>query len=331
MPRSRKSQVSLASTPYYHCVSRCVRRAFLCGKDAVTSHSFEHRRKWIEDKLHELTQIFAIDLCGYAVMSNHYHVILHIDQQVANDWTATEVIEQWHQLFSGNLFSQRHLKGDKLSAAESAVLSDCVAEWRSRLMNISWFMRVLNEGIARQANAEDQCTGRFWEGRFKSQALLDEVALIACMAYVDLNPIRAKMAKTPETSAHTSIKKRIQKAQTAHLPNHPQQQVKSLLLFSGNPREEMPKGLPFRLTDYIELVDISGRIIREDKRGAIDPQLSPILERLNIETRHWQYLINNFESQFKSFVGTAFKLKKVCQALGYQRIPGIRGCESYFP
>ena len=192
-------------------------------------------------------------------------------------------------------------------------------------------MRVLNEGIARQANAEDECTGRFWEGRFKSQALLDEAALIACMAYVDLNPVRAKMAKKPETSAHTSIKNRIHKAQIAHSPNHPQQQVKTLLPFAGNPREAMPKGIPFKLTDYIELVDLSGRVIREDKKGFIDPALSPILQRLNIEAEHWVYLINNFESKFKSFIGAACKLKQVCQSLGYQRNPGIRGCEVYFP
>ncbi len=141
----------------------------------------------------------------------------------------------------------------------------------------------MNEGIARQANAEDECTGRFWEGRFKSQALLDEAALIAAMAYVDLNPVRAKMAKTPETSAHTSVKRRIQQAQSAHSPNHPQQQVKELLPFVGNPRAAMPKGLPFMLTDYLELVDWSGRIIRERKPGYIDQSMPPILERLNIE------------------------------------------------
>ncbi len=88
---------------------------------------------------------------------------------------------------------------------------------------------------------------------------------------------------------------------------------------------------PLRLTDYLELVDRSGRGIREGKRGSIDIQLSPILERLNIEPKHWSYLIQNFESPFKSFVGGAFKLKQVCQSLGYQRVPGIKSCQNYFP
>jgi len=108
LPKSRCSQVSLASTPYYHCVSRCARREFLCGKDSATSHSFEHRRQWNEDRLHEFAEIFAIDLCGYAVMSNHYHVVLHIDQSLVSKWTAHDVIAQWHQFFSGNLLSQRY-------------------------------------------------------------------------------------------------------------------------------------------------------------------------------------------------------------------------------
>ena len=311
-------------------MGQALRRAFLCGEDSVSGNSFEHRRQWIEDKLHELAQVFALDLCAYAVMSNHYHVVLYVDKEEAEGWSFAEVIDRWHRLFTGNVFSQRHLRGDVLGKAELKVLDEKVVAWRKRLMDISWFMRVLNESIARQANAEDNCTGRFWERRFKSQALLDEAALIACSAYVDLNPIRAQIARTPEASEHTSIKQRIEKSASATTPNHPYQQPKTLLPFAGNPRAEMPKGLPFRLTDYLELVDWTGRIIREDKRGAIDGNLPPILERLNIEPQHWIYLTQNFESRFKVFVGAAYKLKQVCEDLGYLRTPGIRSCETYF-
>jgi len=331
MPKPRYTQVSLETTPYYHCVSRCVRRAFLCGTDEITGRNYEHRRQWIEDKLLELAQIFALDICAYAVMSNHYHVVLYIDQVQADNWSIDDVIEHWHCLFTGNLISQRYLRGDDLSKAELKLLGQSVKIWRERLMDISWFMRVLNESIAREANAEDDCTGRFWEGRFKTQALLDEAALAACMAYVDLNPIRAKMAKTPETSDHTSIKQRIKKAQQSSNPNHSRQQSQGLMPFAGYPRKNMPKGLPFRLTDYLELVDWSGRILREDKRGAITEQTSPILQRLNIEPKHWHYLTQHYESSFKGLVGSVFKLKQACQTLGYKRTPGLRACKEFFP
>lgn len=331
MPKPRRTQVSLDATPYYHCVSRCVRRAFLCGTDSVSSQSFEHRRQWIEDKLYDLTRVFALDLCAYAVMSNHYHVVLYVDIAEAESWSPDEVITRWHQVFNGTLFSQRHMRGEALNKVELKVLDKDIAIWRQRLMDISWFMRVLNEAIARQANAEDNCTGRFWEGRFKSQALLDEAALAACLAYVDLNPIRAGMAKTPETSDYTSIQQRINTAQAAHSPNHLHQQPKGLLPFAGYPRQDSPKGLPFRLTDYLELVDWTGRILREDKRGAIDETLPPILERLNIEPKHWVYLTKHFESRFKGLVGTAYQLKRVCEKLGYQRTPGLKNCKTYFP
>ena len=269
MPKPRYSQVSLAATPYYHCVSRCVRRAFLCGTDHLTGQCYEHRRQWIQDKILALSEVFALDVCAYAVMSNHYHIVLHVNQQTVERWRMEDVIHQWHLLFNGHVLSRRYVRGEVLGKAELATLQEMTDLWRERLMDISWFMRVLNESIARQANSEDSCSGRFWEGRFKSQALLDEAALLTCMVYVDLNPIRACLANTPEESDHTSIQQRIQVTE---------QKNTHLFPFAGNPRKHMPQGIPFKADDYIELVDWTGRIIRSDKRGAIPEHLPPILK-----------------------------------------------------
>ncbi len=160
--------------------------------------------------------------------------------------------------------------------------------------------------------------GRFWEGRFSSQALLDEKALAACSAYVDLNPIRAGIANSLIDSDHTSIKRRCEQSEKVEQPNDLRQQAEGLHAFAGNPRHDMPNGLSFRLTDYLELVDWTGRILRDDKRGAIPESTSKILEQLNIDLKHWCYLSQNFESQFKSLAGTSYHIKKTCEQLGKQ-------------
>jgi len=326
MPKPRYAQISLEATPYYHCISRCVRRAFLCGTDLSTGESFEHRRQWVEDKLFELSDVFAIDICAYAVMSNHYHLVLHINRKQARGWCFDEVIHTWHRLFSGNVFSQRYCQGEPLCKAEMAALKEAVKCWRGRLMDISWFMRVLNEFIARQANAEDNCSGRFWEGRFKSQALLDEAAILTCMAYVDLNPIRAAIADTPEASDFTSIKQRI------HEALHPEKTAtdKKLYAFVGHVNQTMPEGLPFNFNDYLHLVEETGRTLRDDKRGVIHQSTPPILHRLQMDSRNWLYLTQHFESRLKGLVGSVHKLRQACEKLGYKRIPNLKSCADFF-
>ena len=151
------------------------------------------------------------------------------------------------------------------------------------------------------------------------------------MTYVDLNPIRANMAKTPESSEHTSIKRRINSLQATNSSQAIKTQPKELLPFAGNPRKRMPKGLPFPLLDYVELVDWTGRCIREDKRGAINNKLPLILERLAITPKQWLYLSTRFESRFKNLVGTAHRVEAACVSLGQQWCHGIRACRVAFP
>jgi REP element-mobilizing transposase RayT len=263
-------------------------------------------------------------------MSNHYHLVLFVDRDTTKSWNTNEVIERWQRLFKGSVLADQYLTGQMLSRAERDVLDQLVEQWRTRLSDISWFMRCLNEFVARKANQEDRCSGRFWEGRFKSQALLDEKALMACLAYVDLNPVRAKMAQTPETSEYTSIVERIASEKANHQgagENGVNSQASHLMPFVGNPRKNMPKGVPFKLKDYLELVDWTGRIIRADKRGSISQNLPSVLERLQIDSKHWLYMANHFESRFKGLVGAAYTLKKVCYSLGYQRSPGLSACQ----
>ena len=186
MPQPRFTQIDIHATPFYHCISRCVRRTFLCGTDRLTGQCFDHRKAWLVELLGELTEIFAIDLCGYAVLSNHYHLVARLDGERARAWSPEEVIARYRRLFASTVEARL--------AQPPAQVADWVACWRARLYDLSWFMRCLNEAIARRANAEDQCTGRFWEGRFRSQALLDDAGLLTCLAYVDLNPIRAGLA-----------------------------------------------------------------------------------------------------------------------------------------
>ena len=182
MPKPRKLQISLNATPFYHCVSRCVRRAFLCGKDLASGRSYEHRRHQIKHDLLRLASIFYINVAAFSVLSNHYHLVLHVDRDSANNADAKDIVRRWHLLYKPKDISQKFINGEHLEAHEHKQLDVLIDTWRKRLHDISWLMKVLNENIARRANKEDECTGHFWESRYKSQALLDEKAVLSAMA-----------------------------------------------------------------------------------------------------------------------------------------------------
>src|SRR5688572_25913550 len=234
MTRPRSDLISLEVTPYYHCISRCVRRSFFFGVDDK-GRDLNYRKPWFLKRLKLLGEVFAINIPAYAVMSNHYHLILHIDKARSDSWSMEEVISRWLQLYRGPEIVQRFVLGETLTDEELEVVQTLAETWRDRLYDISWFMSCLNYYIALHANREDGCTGRFWEGRFISQALLDDAALLSCMAYVDLNPVRAGIAEGLEDSDYTSIQVRIRQLQ-----DQPDEEQPALMRFVENEKDEGP-------------------------------------------------------------------------------------------
>jgi hypothetical protein len=242
--------------------------------------------------------------------------VLCVDKVKAMSWSDKQVVGRWHRLHRGILLSQKSIRNELLSDNEWINLKETIIVYRQRLYDISWLMASLSEPTDRQANKEEGCTGRFYSlpslapaetvqifsRKICGQGVLNlkptfttrrnDAAVLSCMAYVDLNPIRAKIAKTSETSQHTSIQKRTETIQ------HHKRQPHKLLPFVGNPRQVMPQGIAFSLQDYCELVDITGRIIHADKAGAINSAQSPILSRLGLSEEQWITLTTEFEQHF---------------------------------
>ena len=321
MTRARRELVDIETTPYYHCICRCVRRAYLCGKDSFTGKSYEHRKPWILQRLRFLQSIFSVELCAYAIMSNHYHLVVRLNGEAANGWSEEEVMVRWDRLFSLPLLVANYRAGQTTTQVEQEKAQAIIAIWRERLADLSWFMRSLNEYLARRANAEDGCKGRFWEGRYKSQALLDEAAVLTCMSYVDLNPVRAGMADTPENSAFTSIQQRIiEYTKGARSPDPDKPRLTPL----ESPSQDIHKhAFSFTSKDYLQLVDWSGRAIRDDKRSAISTSLPPILKRLKLDPEHYlQYVCKEGRGYHIAALGRVDRLREAAERLGRRFLKG---------
>ena len=293
-------------------MTRCVRRAFLCGFDADSGDSFEHRKGWVEERILELGTTFAVAVYAYAVMSNHVYVVVFVDPDAAARWSDDEVGERWARLFpirlpDGGIDEQATRNRARATAGTPERAATC----RARLASLSWFMRCLNEPIARRANKEDACTGRFWEGRFKCQALLDDAAVLACMSYVDLNPVRSKLANDLADSAHTSVQRRItlSKGDTAH-------PLRAVVASVPEP------GMPMSEVDYLALADWTGRQVRPDKRGVIAEETPSVLSRIGVDAASWRYQVLDIESRYSRAIGTADALAQKAAEMGQSWLKG---------
>jgi len=270
-----------------------------------------------------------------------------LDPDVANGWSDEEIVRRW-----GRLFPPRDKARQPLPVSNDWVqwrLKDAawVAQARSRLQSLSWFMKCLKEPLSRLANREEKTRGAFFEGRFKSVAILDEEALLATCAYIDLNPVAAGIAEVPEASEHTSIKERVEhvKAQgrTEDLKAAREGSIAGSAASIGleeshwlcpiedrrrldSAREGMLEG--FSLGNYLLLVDYTGRLFREGK-VAISREVGEIFERLATTAEIWQARLQKLSHGRllgRFFSASRERLRQVAGCLGLRRVPNLGGC-----
>ena len=323
-----------------HVVNRVVRRCFLMGDDPVTGKNYDHRKQWIEDELQKLAGAMGIDLLGFSILSNHFHLILRSRPDVVATWDDTEVARRWLLLCP----RRKNKDGSAAEPSECELNSirldpDRLAQIRLRLSDISWWMRLLCQTIAIRANREDGETGKFWQSRFRAVRLMDEESLVACAAYVDLNPIRAALAETLEASDHTSAQRRIeaQRADTMGAGDESGRLAPTESIQSGDsarpngclapdgflsPLELDEHGgeigpcgnssgtrcsdkgfLPMSVADYLQLLDWTARQTVPGKCGSTPEDTPPILERLKLSPTVWCELVSNFGRLFSTVAG----------------------------
>lgn len=311
MTQARSQLIPPGTGGSFHCVQRCVRRAFLCGVDQYTGQSFEHRKAWVEARILILAECFAVAVHAYAVMSNHLHVVLEIDPARIAAWSHEDVMERWVRLFPPPEDSDEARSKKRLRLMSNPERMETV---RARLGSLSWFMRCLAEPIARRANREDGCTGRFWEGRFKSQWLCDERALLAAMAYVDLNPIRAGIAQSLEQSRHASIEQRMENAKSDR--NLLSQRMKPIAGASV-------LSVSLTTADYLHLLEWTGRQIAPGKRGRIRDETPTALQVFESRPERWAIRVKAIGSGYRRVVGEVEDMVEIAKRFGQRWLKGV--------
>jgi hypothetical protein len=296
----------------------------LFGFDVLTGNDYSHRKVWFRDRLCELSGCMAIDILDYAILDNHLHVVLRNRPDIVAGWSDEEVALRWWHVCPSRKNADGSVPEPK--PCEIGLLLPDVDEYRTRLSDISWMMRLACQPIARRANQEDEVDGRFFAKRFDCERLETCADILSCSVYVDLNVVRAGMAETPEASEFTSAFDRIQARwqETQHemgtslpLPSATEADGWLAPILLDERADAFPetstvtkpdaatpesppccnppgasrisnKGfLPMTRDQYLTLLDILGRALRAGKRGFIPPELPPILERLQLDASHW--------------------------------------------
>ncbi len=342
MTVARSQLVDVHVTPWYHVISKTVRGAWLLAQGQ------EDRKQWIENRLEELSRVFAIEIAGFAVLDNHLHVLVRLCPELASTWTDEEVVRRWASVFPPRGSDRAPLEISQAWLDQKLGDAKFVAQTRQRLADLGWFMKCLKEPLARRANRQDDCRGAFWQGRYKSIAILDEEALLATCAYIDLNPVAAGIASTPEASPYTSVHSRVEHCREQDRLEDLQAARDGSVAAAqaargldadhwlcplgdergrGAVRAGVLEGLS--LGSYLQLVDWTSRLVRKGKTR-VSAQVASILERLGTSADVWQATLEKLFSRSNE-LGVAFafhreRLNEAAARRGCHHVANLNGC-----
>ncbi|MCC9600515.1 hypothetical protein LOC67_08075 [Stieleria sp. JC731] len=348
MARLARCEIIDSSEPtVVHVINRTVRRCFLLGDDPISGQNFDHRKQWIEDLLERFAGLFGIELLCYSILSNHYHLILRTRPEIVAQWDDYEVSRRWLLICP-----RRKINGQAAIPTQSEIdsIRNCptkIAEIRKRLSDVSWWMRLLNQRVAQRANRDDEQCGRFWQDRFRAIRIDDEASLLACAAYVDLNPIRAGLAQTIDRSEFTSIRLRIDSDRQA---KHQSDRIRQ----NGQParyrrdaflakltiderKDEVgvaesvsghrlsDKGfLPISNAAYVELLEWTAiHRTKQKSLGDSHRDLPDALSQIGISHEAWRSLVDHFNTIFGHVAASLARLE-TCRSLQTNRHFRIR-------
>ncbi|MFT7222423.1 MAG: REP element-mobilizing transposase RayT [Candidatus Azotimanducaceae bacterium] len=262
MATPRSQLIDMEQPLHYHLVSRCVRRSWLCGKDSQSGKNYEHRKTWLEKRMFHLAQCFAVAIDAFAIMSDHFHLVVYFDPQDSYRWEDEEVADRWLSAFPPYAVAKSPEDEQEIVSVHRAILlamPERLLHARQTLGSLSMFMKNLKQPIAHRANKEDQCAGHFFEGRFYSGALLNESAVIAAMAYVDLNPVRARIVSDIDAYQAASGGHRSKLA-----VSHPDRLAAAVAPLVNGIKVDRPE-LSISLSEYITIVSDGVRDISTEE------------------------------------------------------------------
>ncbi len=318
-----------------HCSSKCVRGMYLMGKDR-RGNDFEHRKKWVEERVAHLANWFGIDVVALAILATHFHLVLRNLPELVARWSDKDVIRRACKIFPLKFERLGVIKGKLTPQLLNRFVANkkLVREMRLRLSDTSWFMRQLNQNIARRANEEDEVGGHFFGSRFRSRVVTDDLGALLVSIYVDLSPIRAAIAETPETSTGTSAYQRIKgavarKKKSARAARHDEFLCPISTKGDGQKaafgyhkagtlagaRASDIGLMEMSLEAYLELLDWVGRQVRRDKRGKISASKPPILDRIGLSGKSFVAFIDNFDDLFRAGIGSASSLRDLAEQM----------------